>query len=108
MNIANAEQITIVSILITGISVLWAYFTKLDAKREKETKEEVKERENILRDKVTQKDDLIVQMARDTTKALTEIKGALDNNTMAITNSSGLTKQVLDELVRIKLLNGRT
>lgn len=106
MEAIDPTQVTVVSLLIAGITGLWAYFTKQEAAREKREKDEAKERETKLNERIMEKDKMILQIAQDSIKAHTEVKDTISNNTSAIKDLGSMTKLVLDELVRIKLLNG--
>lgn len=107
MNGIDPSQVTIISLLISGISGLWVYFTKREAAREKEGNDASKLREVGLNERIEKKDALIINMVQESIKATTEVKNSIDNNTTAIKDSHNLTKQVLDELIRLKALNNR-
>lgn len=105
MQIPETSQITIVSVLITGISVLWAYFTKKDSARDKQAKEDGERRENLLNSRVQEKDAAIVSLTKEAIKSTSDVKNAVDNNTAVIKELHTLTQQVMNELIRIKANN---
>lgn len=107
MDPINSTQITIISILIAGITGLWAYFTKREAEKEKAEKSSSNERESSLNQRIDHKDELIVQMVQGAAKSAAEVKSSIDNNTAAIKDLHLLTKSVMDELMRIKIMNAR-